>query len=199
MRPQAAIRLAPCFPGSGDGQPQAPVGRITSSDTPQTPVPHASVTWPLRCTPAALCALQHPGPQHPAPQRTTSPQPLLLDEAARELISLSVAPPNFSLLTTATPSPFTLHHPSFDISYFSTLFSRHICTPSSVRLPSPGHCLYLVRALRYATAPSLDRFPSRYVMDSIPMPRPISHRPSAHSPRPRRLPGSSQLRKLLFV
>lgn len=65
LRPQAAIRLGPCFSWALGMGSQAPVGRITSSDSPQTPVPNASVTWPLRCTPAALCAPQHPSTQHP--------------------------------------------------------------------------------------------------------------------------------------
>ncbi len=118
LHPQAtAIRLPWLCEawGLGDGQPLEHVGRITSSDAP--PDPRSSIlsaSWPLRCVPAALCA--------PAPQVHN---PFCWIEAARELISLSVAPPNFSPLDgrdAFTPSP-SLPSSTFPTPSFSTLFS----------------------------------------------------------------------------
>ena len=210
LRPQAAIRLAPCLPGSGDGQPQAPVGRITSSDIPQTPVSNASVTWPLRCTPAALCAPQHPGPQHStqhpsAPQVHKSTTPFAGRSGQRANLPVCRTPKFFPLDDRDT---LTLHTSHFAIPPPTFPTSQHSFPGIFARRPA---LYYHRRAIAFTSSapfsarpplrdgPSLDPFLSRYVMESIPMLRPISHQPSAHSPRPRPLPGPSQLRRLLFV
>jgi hypothetical protein len=102
-----------------------PSGESEAWASPKPRSSKLSVSWPLRWTPAALCA----------PARQVH-NPFCWIEAARELISLSVAPPNFSPLDgrdTFTTSPF-LPSSTFPTPSFSTLFSRHICTPSSVSI-----------------------------------------------------------------